>query len=404
MSAKWPMVKLGEVLTERREPPSPDALALGSIRIVEKIGFNTGRIQLRSGSETRTGMILIKPGDLVVSGINAAKGAVAIYDSNNIEPITATIHYGSYIPDGRRVSTKFLWWMLRSKLFQELLVEYVPGGIKTELKAKRLLAIPVPLPELDEQLCIVTRIEEVAEKVHRVRTLRNLSSQEAKTSLESFLQAFMDNFEHWGRFEEVITFKPRSGPSFLTDPQGSGLPVLMPSAVTGFDVNPAKVEYALRPTQLNEKDLLRAGDILIARGNKRDQVGNAGVVPPECENWTYANLLMRIQVDTTQVIPEFCIYWLRSPQIRRRIYAQMSGTNPNIQKINQEKILNLPFPTDISLSQQRILVDRFDALQAEISTLRRLQHEIANEIDSLLPAVLEIAFKGRADVQQISKS
>ncbi len=79
MKMKWPVERLGEVLTERKEEPPPDDLSLGRVKIVEKIGFDTGRIQLRTDGETKTGMILIRPGDLVVSGINAAKGAIAVY-------------------------------------------------------------------------------------------------------------------------------------------------------------------------------------------------------------------------------------------------------------------------------------------------------------------------------------
>ncbi len=146
MINSWPTVPLGEVLQERQEVPSSDALAGGEIRVLAKIGFDDGRIQLRSDSETRTGMILVKPGDLVISGINAAKGAIAVYGEENTEPIAATIHYGAYIANKERVDVKYLWWLLRSGTFRDLLLEHVPGGIKTELKAKRLLPIPVPPP------------------------------------------------------------------------------------------------------------------------------------------------------------------------------------------------------------------------------------------------------------------
>jgi type I restriction enzyme S subunit len=124
------------------------------------------------------------------------------------------------------------------------------------------------------------------------------------------------------------------------------------------------------------------------------QVGNAGVVPPGCEQWTYANLLMRLQVDTKRVVPDFCIYWLRSPQTRRLIYDQMSGTSPNIQKINQEKILSFPFPTNIPLSEQYRIVAELDALQADVDELKRMQADTAVELDALLPSILDKAFKG----------
>ncbi len=78
MSKTWPRVPLGEFLTERREVPSDESMAVGETPIVAKIGFEDGRIQLRSDGQTKTSMILIRPGDLVVSGINAAKGAIKL--------------------------------------------------------------------------------------------------------------------------------------------------------------------------------------------------------------------------------------------------------------------------------------------------------------------------------------
>jgi len=44
-------------------------------------------------------------------------------------------------------------------------------------------------------------------------------------------------------------------------------------------------------------------------------------------------------------------------------------------------------------SQSRIVAE-LDALQAEVDALKRLQAETAAELDSLLPAILDRAFKG----------
>lgn len=142
----WHNVPLSDVLAERREVPLAHDLASGKIKIISKVGFNDGKIQLREDGKTKTNMILIRPGDLVVSGINAAKGGIAFFDGSDGESIAATIHYGAYIPNKNRVDVSYLWWLLRSHTFRDLLLKYVPGGIKTELKAKRLLPIPIPLP------------------------------------------------------------------------------------------------------------------------------------------------------------------------------------------------------------------------------------------------------------------
>ena len=130
-------------------------------------------------------MILARPGDLVISGINAAKGAIAIYDGENTDPIAATIHYGAYAPRPDRADLKFLWWFFRSQYFRDLLSEHVPGGIKTELKAKRLYQFRYPLPPLTEQRRVVARIEELASQIHEARTLRREAAEEAEALSQS---------------------------------------------------------------------------------------------------------------------------------------------------------------------------------------------------------------------------
>lgn len=46
------------------------------------------------------------------------------------------------------------------------------------------------------------------------------------------------------------------------------------------------------------------------------------------------------------------------------------------------------------LSEQRRIVAEPDALQAGVDALQRLQAETATELDDLLPAILDKAFKG----------
>jgi type I restriction enzyme, S subunit len=46
------------------------------------------------------------------------------------------------------------------------------------------------------------------------------------------------------------------------------------------------------------------------------------------------------------------------------------------------------------LPEQRRIVAELDALQAQVDALKRLQAETAAELDALLPAILDKAFKG----------
>jgi type I restriction enzyme S subunit len=72
----------------------------------------------------------------------------------------------------------------------------------------------------------------------------------------------------------------------------------------------------------------------------------------------------------------------------------MTGTNPNIQKINQKKIMHFSFPAKVHMSEQRRIVVQLDLIQAEIYRLKRLQAAASVELQALLPSVLDRAFKG----------
>jgi type I restriction enzyme S subunit len=50
----------------------------------------------------------------------------------------------------------------------------------TELKAKLLLPIPIPIPPLEDQRSLVARIEELAAKIEEARGLRSQAVNEVK--------------------------------------------------------------------------------------------------------------------------------------------------------------------------------------------------------------------------------
>jgi len=187
MNSGWPWTSLGEVLLERNETPIQEDVLAGQIRIVAKISFSTGTIDLRSSVETKTPMILVHPGDLLVSGINAAKGAIALYGEENKLPIAATIHYGCYQIFKAKAEPRFLWWLLRSEFFREILSRSVPGGIKTELKSKRLLPVQIPLPPLQEQRRILAWLDRVSLKIKQANTISRQTLEEVRALMPSAL-------------------------------------------------------------------------------------------------------------------------------------------------------------------------------------------------------------------------
>lgn len=385
-------VPLLNLLIQREEEPDEADLLAGRVPVISKIGFGDGHIEFRDDPSTNTDMILVQPGDLVISGINAHQGAIALYDGAG--PAAATIHYSAYSVRSEEVQPKLLWYLLRSDVFKERVNRALPGGIKTELTPERLMRVRVPLPDENVQLLLLERLDELTGKVQRVRALRKATTLALPRVMLGALEEVFGRLTETQPWGAVITFKPRSGPSFRTDPEWDGTEVLMPSAVTGFGVDLERVEYGLGDEFVSDKDRLESGDIIIARGNKADQVGNAGVVPAQATGWVAANLLMRLKVDPQKADPAFCIYWLRSPRMREHVKRTMKGTNPNIQKINQRGVLAFPFPAGVKLREQQEIVAYLDSIQASIKRIQALQDLTANEVTMLNPSLLSAAFNG----------
>ncbi len=394
MSRPWAMVPLEEILRERQEVPSAEALANGGIRIVAKIGFNDGKIQLRNGSETKTGMILVRPGDLLVSGINAAKGAIAIYGEENTEPIAATIHYGAYIPNKGRVDIKYLWWLLRSCTFRDLLYRYVPGGIKTELKAKRLLPIPVPLPSVEEQRRIVEKINELAAKIEEARFLRQKATEEAETVLSSEISYLFSKGKENGwnaGFLRDYVIDDCYGTSEKASDDNSGTPIFRMGNIQSGRLDLRNLKYL----HLNDKDrtklLLEKGDILVNRTNSAELVGKCAVFDLEGE-YGFASYLIRLRLDKNRAEPRLVASYINSPIGRAYMFSerkQMTGQA----NVNATKLKALPIVLP-SLPEQCRIVAYLDGLQAKVEMLKQVGAQASSELAALLPSILDKSFKG----------
>lgn len=152
----WKQTQLSEFLIERDGRIKYEIANQLGLQRIKKIDFS-GNIHLDAETDTKTDMIRVKSGDLVVSGINAAKGAIAVHTED--DDVLATIHYSAYEFNSDRISVEFLKWFFKSPEFSDLLKKQIPGGIKTELKPKHILPLQVKLPDLAEQIKVAERLD-----------------------------------------------------------------------------------------------------------------------------------------------------------------------------------------------------------------------------------------------------
>ncbi|MBF0572049.1 MAG: restriction endonuclease subunit S [Candidatus Omnitrophica bacterium] len=379
MRKSWPTIPLGDVLTPRQEMPQEEDLLSGRVRIVDKIGFNEGRIQLRSDVETKTKMILIRPGDLVVSGINATKGAIAIYGEENENPIAATIHYGAYIPKKDRVEIKYLWWLLRSAVFKNLLMEYVPGGIKTELKPARFLPIPVPMPLLTEQQRIMAQVDRFAAKINEARTLRYQAVAEAEAFIIStHTQLSGCRKKKLGEIvsleeDAVAILSTGSYPQVGLKSFGGGL--FPKGAVSG--------------SETTYRTFNRLYDGALVLSQVKGWEGAVAVCPSNLAGWFVSPEYRTFRCIPTEARPGYLAALVRTEWFWSKLVGATRGVGDRRERTRPEQFLGLEMLMP-EVEQQK----RGESLFAKVDALNSLQAETAVELDAILPSILDRAFKG----------
>ncbi len=402
------LIPLRDVLRPRAEVPPVESVLSGDVPIVAKVRFADGGIELRASSDSRTDLILVRRGDLLVSGINALKGAVALHPKDAPSDVAATIHYGAYELNEARVLPRYMHEYLRSPAFRRRAVSQLPNGIKTELKAKRLLTVEVPLPSKAEQAERLREFDARSRVIDAMMDRRRACSTmvlgrrvtigiDARRLLAARLRELQEDViarSALGELESVLVEGLRHGPSFPCSEDGEGTPVLMPSSTTGFGLDTTKVLYGLGDVQLRELDYLEPGDIIFARGNKPDQVGNCGLYEGDPGVMTYANLFMRMRFDTKRVEPWFAQYWLMTPLVRAHVRQHTKGTGPSIQKINGQGVRSIPYPQTVPFEVQRWWVEHIDQVRLLTSRLEELMAKQSDDLSALRQKTVEEVFSG----------
>ena len=204
--SQWKKLKIGDFLTERTGRYKPDNPSISKYQRLDKIDFS-GTIHI-STKPTKTDMILVQPGDLVISGINVAKGAVSVYQGT--EPVCATIHYSSYTFNKKIVDLDFFRFFVKSPVFLEALKRQVKGGIKTEIKPKHLLPLEISIPDLSEQKLIVATVSNSLKKTEDLQKEIDSQNEYVKLLRQNILQDAIEGklTADWRKSHPVIKGNP----------------------------------------------------------------------------------------------------------------------------------------------------------------------------------------------------
>ena len=423
---KWKNVRIGEFLTERQGRYKPDDNAIVTYKRLDKIDFS-GTIHI-SEKPSKTDMIIVQPGDLVISGTNVAKGAIAVYQG--VEPVIATIHYSSYIFDDSVVDLEYFKYFVKSPAFIETLKKQAKGGIKTEIKSKVFLPLEISLPDLPTQKQIVKRIsvnlKRVNELAKEIETQKEYAKQLRRNILQDAIEGKLTadwRKEHpvqkgnpdydaealfeliqkerkvdkkrkallpildaekpfelptgwkWVRLGEIAEGF-MYGTSAKSSPFGT-CPVLRMGNIQDGMIDWEKLVYSNNEEEIS-KYALRKFDLLFNRTNSREIVGKTAIYESD-KQAIYAGYLVKFRIILSN--PYFINYVLNSPMHREWCNAMktdaLGQSNINAEKL-KKFVLALP-----PLAEQQKIVDIVSAGLDNIWELKKqisLREEYTNQL------------------------
>ena len=395
MKKEWPKVRLGEVLTQDQQyvlEPEARSYPKLSVKLYGK------GVVLDSPTDGSTLKMkrhqLARAGQVILSEIWGKKGAIGLVPPEG-EGALCTSHFFLFDVRSDKVAPEWLQAIFAANYLQEQLDAEAKGTTGyAAVRPKMLLECEIPLPPLVEQRRVVARIEKMAAQIHEASTLHQQAVEERDALLGSAIRSVASGVEATGRLGDILDGPPRNGWSARCDNAEGGTPVLSLGAVTGFRYRSTEFKRTSLHASEQGHFWLRPGDLLITRSNTPALVGHVAIYDGAPAPCIYPDLMMRLNVQSRHVERRFVWYWLQSPLAREFINRNAKGTSPTMKKISQGVVMAIPFPTGLPIPDQRRIVSKLDALQAEMDALRHLQAGTAAELGALLHAVLDHAFKG----------
>jgi len=282
--------------------------------------------------------------------------------------------------NAKRLEPAFLGWLCRTADFVELCLRASEGTTnRVRLKEDSFLALEIPLPPVAEQRRVVTRIEELAAQIQEARTLRRQAAEEAEALLRSIITD--DKQARLTPMRELVKLRSpdvtaRTDETYqFAGVYCFGRGVFKAARKSGMDFAYPRLTR------------LCAGEFVYPKLMAWE--GALGVVPPECDGCVVSTEFPVFEVNEDRVLNEVLDIYFRTPSVWPEIAGESTGTNIRRRRLNPQDFLDYEMPLPSRETQMTLR-----KVKAEVDTLKRLQAGTAAELDALLPAILDRAFKG----------
>jgi type I restriction enzyme, S subunit len=378
----WPQVSLGEVIT--RADNRVSVIATQEYPNFGIYSFGRGlfpKPPINGTSSSAVTLFRARSHQFVYSRLFAFEGAYGVVTSQ-FDGCFVSNEFPLFDCDPRQILPGFLGWLFR---YPEVWADLARltngmGNRRQRVQPEALLGYRIPLPPLEEQERIVAKVDRLAGKIAEVQLLRKRAAEQCNQVCRAIL---VD--DRYGEpvptpMHELVTWRK---PDVQVDPTQTyhfagiycfGRGVFRGERRTGMD-------FAYK--QLTQ---IRADEFVYPKLMAWE--GALAVVPQDCDGLYVSPEFPVFTINEERVLPEVLDVYFRSPTVWPLLSGASTGTNVRRKRLNPNDFLKYQFP----LPPRRVQL-AVRAARRKIDVLRPL-HDQKLQIDALLPAILDRAFRG----------
>ena len=290
---------------------------------------------------------------------------------------------------GPELYNEFLYWWLYGKV--DYLNSLGTGATFKEISKTVVENIVVPIPPLDEQQRIVSRLDAAFAHIDELKANTEKQLNEARALFQKALTKAMEPKEGWEekKLEDLCTDIvdcPHSTPRKVDHP--TKYPCIRTSELKGGKIEWESMqyldedEYIVRTARIKPQP----NDIVYGR---EGTYGDAALLP-EGYCFSLGQRTMLFRPDVRYVAPKYLHYNVISSHVYKQAKAKNSGCGVGHVNVKDIKVFKIGVP---SLSEQQRIVSRLDSLSAHVRELEEVTQKIIAECDALKQALLRQVFE-----------
>ncbi|MCC9073568.1 restriction endonuclease subunit S [Flavobacterium sp. F-65] len=306
----------------------------------------------------------------------------------------------------QNMNKSFVKWILKSNLFQEPILS-IQRTAQNGFNKTDLASIYIPLPPLNEQNRIVTKLECLFDQLESIKT----SMATIPVLLKDFRQQVLTQAvtgkltESWRVGKELEEWKEmkvgnlidsiQAGKSFLcleTSVSQGQVGLVKISAVTWNQFNQKETKTVEDKSRINNAFFIKKGDFLISRANTLELVGSSVIVHEIDFDIMLSDKVWRINFKE-ELNKKYLNYYLKTKKGRSEIESRATGNQLSMRNISQNsfKDIDIKLP---SLKEKIEIIRSIESLFTKADAIEKQYETLKKKIDTLPQAILHKAFKG----------